>query len=98
MDIVLHVNWLVAIFDLEVAYLDFVSHLLVLTITSFELWNPYLYFSGLVSFVFYQCFQTIFDVVVHRVFVDLPRLLWDEYDQVDVVFHRGDDVYVFELW
>lgn len=94
----MHVNGLGAIFDLEVAYLDFVSHLRVRTITSFELWNPYLYFSGLVSFVFYQCFQAVFDVVVHCVFVYLPGLLWDEYDQVDVVFHRGEDVYVFELW
>ena len=87
MDIVLHVNWLVTIFNLEVAYLDFVSHLLILTITSFELWNPYVYFSWLVSFVFYQCFETIFDVVVHCIFINLSGCFWDEYDKVDVIFH-----------
>ena len=98
MDIVLHVNWLLTILDLEVAYLDFVSHLLVLAVTSFELWNPDVYFSWLVPLVFYQGFQPVFDVVVHRIFIDLSGLLGDEYDEVDVIFHRGYDVYVFELW
>lgn len=98
MDIVLHVNWLVAILDLEVAYLDLVSHLLVLAITSFELRDPNFYFSRLIPFVFNQGFEPIFNVVVHGIFIDLSGLLWDEYDEVDIIFHRGYDVYVFELW
>ena len=98
MDIVLHVNWLLTAFNLEVAYLDFVSHLLILTITSLELWQPHLYFSWLIAFFFYQGFQAIFDVVVHSIFINLSGGLWNEYDQVHVIFHRGYNVYVLELW